>query len=221
MRKLDETGSLLLPLIAVIVLLLGAIGFGVWAYAGQMDYKTNSDKKSAAAVAEAKKALSAEKEADFAKREKSPFKTYTGPAAYGSINIQYPKTWSAYVIEKSDNTTSVAGYMFPGVVPDISSQTTLFALRFQVIGTAYATALKTYDGPIKQGKVSAAAYQLPKVTGVTGMRLTGTVVPGTQQKTGTMVILPLRDKTLEIWTEGDSFQGDFSDIILANMTFVP
>ena len=40
-------------------------------------------------------------------------------------------------------------------------------------------------------------------------------------KQGTMIILPVRDKTLKIWTEGNEFVGDLDKIILANLSFVP
>jgi len=36
-----------------------------------------------------------------------------------------------------------------------------------------------------------------------------------------MILLPLRDKTLKISTESQQFVGDFDNIILANLKFVP
>jgi hypothetical protein len=220
MRKLDETGSLLVPLIIVIVLFLGAASFGVWAFMGRQDYKTNSDAKSTKAVATAEKVLSAKKDAEFAEKEKSPVKTYTGPTADGTLKLDYPKTWAAYVIEK-DASPGVNGYMFPNYVPDVSSKGFLFALRIQVSDIAYDKVLKNFDVPIKIGKVTATAYQPAKVAGVIGTRFTGAVVPGDSQKQGVMVVLPLRDKTIQIWTEGDSFRGDFDTIVLPSLTFIP
>jgi len=38
-------------------------------------------------------------------------------------------------------------------------------------------------------------------------------------KTVSMVILPLRDKTIEISTQGDQFRSDFTNNILPNLTF--
>ena len=220
MRKLNESGSLLLPLILVIVLLLGAVGFGVWAYAGQQDYKNNSDKKSAEAVAAAEKTQKSKLDAEYAEKEKNPLKTYTGPTAFGTLTLQYPKTWSAYVVER-ETTPGVNGYMFPGYVPDTTVKATQFALRFQIVDNSYDKVMKTYENLVKSGKVSVSAYQAPKVSTVIGSRLTGFVVAGDSQKQGVMVILPLRDKTIQIWTEGDKFVGDFDSIIMANMTFIP
>jgi hypothetical protein len=42
-----------------------------------------------------------------------------------------------------------------------------------------------------------------------------------QQQKGTMVILPLRDKTLEVWTESDAYLSDFKNYVLPNLTFSP
>jgi hypothetical protein len=220
MRKLNDSGSLLIPLVIISTLLLGALGFGFWAFAGMQDYKNNSDQKSAVAVAAADKVLSAKKDLEFAEKEKSPLSSYTAPSSFGSLNLQYPKTWSAYVVEK-ETSPGVNGYMFPGYVPDIANRTVLFALRFQVVDNSYDKVLKTFEGLVKSGKVTVAAYQAPKVTTVVGSKLTGQVVIGSGAKTGTLVLLPLRDKTIQIWTEGDKFQTDFNDIVLANMTFIP
>jgi hypothetical protein len=51
--------------------------------------------------------------------------------------------------------------------------------------------------------------------------LTGAVLPPTTNSTGTMVLLPMRDKTLEIWTEAPAYLADFNTYILPNITFSP
>jgi hypothetical protein len=219
MRKLNQAGSLLLPFIIVFVLLLSSVGFGAWAFTSRQDYKNNSDKKAAAAAAKATEAESVKKDAAFAETEKSPLKTYTGPSTYGSLTIQYPKTWSAYI---SENTSSgaqpVDGYFNPNFVPNVQSTGTNFALRIQVINSSYASVLKTFDSSVKAAKTSVSAYRAPKVTSILGSLVSGQV---NGQKTGTMVLLPLRDKTIKVWTEGDDYKGDFMNTVLANLTFVP
>jgi len=219
MRKLNEAGSLVLPLAIMAVLLLSTLIFGIWAFAGMQDYKTNSDKKSAVAVAKAVKEEDVKKDAEFAEKEKSPVKSYSGPATFGSIVLQYPKTWSAYIEEAStaSSSTPVNGYFSPNFVPAIQSAS-LFALRVQVVNTGYVEVLKSFDSAVKSGKASVAAYRAPKVPGVLGSMVSGSL---TDKKTGSMVILPLRDKTIKIWTEGADFNGDFNSIVLAGLTFIP
>ena len=217
MRKLNQTGSLLPPLIIVIVLLFGSLAFGAWAFYERQDYKLNSDKKSAIAVKKAIIVEGVKKDAAFAIAEKSPYKTYSGPATYGSVSFQYLKTWSAYISETGKSASVVDVYFSPNFVPDIQLGVS-FALRIQVVSTDYATVLKTFDSSVKAGKSSVSAYRAPKVPGTLGAIITGTI---DQKKQGTLVIIPLRDKTIKVWTEGTDYVSDYTNTVLATLTFVP
>ena len=216
MHKLDEKGSLLIPLIITGTLLVFALVFGFWAFAGMQDYKNNSDAKSAEAVKVAEANLSIKKDAEFAEIQKSPYKTYQGPSTLGTLVITHPKTWSSYVVNKGSGTAQLSGYMHPDVVPDTESDAN-FAFRFEVVDTAYDAVLKTYDSDVKSGKVSATAYRAPKVDSVLGSRIKGEIEP---KKQGTLVLLPLRDKTIKLWTEGSDFEADFQTI-LESFSFIP
>jgi hypothetical protein len=212
-----QVNGLLVPLVLAIVLLLAAIGFGVWAFMQRQDYKGHSDAKSAAAVAEAEKALDARKEAEFAEREKQPYKTFEGPATFGSVKVTYPKTWSAYVTQTDKGSAPIDGYFHPAVVPGLESGTA-FALHLQVTSTSYEQEVKKFDSAAKSGKVTVTALAAPKVSGTTGVRINGEIESGKQ---GSMVLFPLRDKTLKLSTESSQFVSDFNDVILANLVFVP
>jgi hypothetical protein len=219
MSKLNQRGAIdpfLIPLIMVTLILLGVGSFGIWAFMSRQDYKANSDEKVSAAVAVAQKQTASQKDNEFVEKEKLPLKEYDGPAAYGSVVVKYPKTWSAYVIEQSGN-TPIDGYFNPVFVPSTVGGSS-FALRVQVTGTNYAQELKKYDSYVKNGTVKAAAYVPAKVPGVTGVRLTGEIVP---RKNGVMIMVPMRDKTLKIWTESTEFVNDFDNNILPNYTFEP
>lgn len=213
MRKLNEMGSLLLPLIIVSLLLLGALGFGYWAYAGLQDYKNNVDIKITEAVEAAEKIIAAEKESEYAEKEKSPFVTYQGPSTYGSLVITYPKTWSVYIDEGSS--APLSGIMHPRFVP--ANDETSYALRFEVVNKAYDTELKAFDSKVKNGQIRVSAYRAPKVDSMLGSRLEGEL---TNKKQGVLILLPLRDKTLKLWTEGQDYRSDF-DTLLAVFNFVP
>lgn len=216
MRKLNQTGSLVAPLIIITVLFLGAAGFGIWAVLGRQDYKANSDKKSAEAAKEAIAAEDIKKDAAFAEAQKSPFRTFTGPEALGSVSFQYPKTWSGYLSGIS-STTSLDAYFMLGLVPDTHTETS-FSLRAQIVDSPYATVAKNYDSNAKAGKSIVTPYKAPKVESVTGTKITG-LLDG--KKTGIMVLLPIRDKTIKIWTEGSDFESDFTSTVLATLTFNP
>ncbi len=61
-------------------------------------------------------------------------------------------------------------------------------------------------------------YAFPSVPDVIGSRVDGQI---TQNKQGTMILVPLRDKTLEVSTESGQYQKDFETYILPNFTFSP
>lgn len=215
-KKQRHISATLVSLIICIVFLLAAIGFGVWAYLQRQDYKANSDKKVDAAVVIAKKQTAEEKDKEFVEKEKNPYKEYVGPATYGSVKIVYPKTWGAYVNEKGSQPL-VNGYWHPSFVPG-SETGTAFALRMEVVATGYDQVMKTFDGKVKGGDVKVSPYKAPKVPSVLGSRVDGEINKGQKDS---MVVFPLRDKTLKIWTESETFLNDFNNIILANLTFSP
>ena len=79
-----------------------------------------------------------------------------------------------------------------------------------------------YTQKIKEGSVKASAYIPPKMEGVAdvqqGTRFDGAI---DQKKTGSMVVMKVRDKTLKIYTESTDFLADFNDIILASLKYSP
>lgn len=213
-------------LVLTILLLIGAIAFGVWSFAGRQDYKNNVDSKIATAVSAAKSVQQTTDNKQFAEDSKSPLRTYNGPEAYGSMVLNFPKTWSGYVSDKgASGNAAVDGYFYPNTVPSITDQSSVFALRVQVVNQPYSQVIQTYTATnTQQGvpPVSFSAYALPKVPKVVGLRATGMLSSGTfTNKQVDMVILPLRSETLEIWTEGSQFGGDFNTYILPNFSFSP
>lgn len=221
MRMQNETGAinvLLLPLIMSLLILVGVAVFGVWAFGERQDYKNNVDEKIAVAVEKAKTEEAKVKDAQFAEESKNPLKTYKGPSAYGSVVVKYPKTWSGYVVENSQSDPYVDGYFAKGVVPDVQADSSTFPLRLQVSSTSYSETLTNFESQAQEGSVRVKPYALKKVPSVVGSFVSGAI---SENKKGYMVILPLRNTTLEIWTESDSYKSDFDKIILPNLTFSP
>ncbi|MDZ7744240.1 MAG: hypothetical protein U5K77_00555 [Candidatus Saccharibacteria bacterium] len=208
---------LIIPLIILVVLLLGAGGFGAWAFMERQEYKQNADELAQAAADEAVAEALKEKEAEFIQREKRPLKEYNGPSAFGSVSISYPKTWSAHVIESDRSNRPIEGYFHPDFVPDTGGDTA-FALKLEVVDEAYDRALSKYDSDSERGTVNVSAISVDEVPDVTGARINGEIERG---KTGTVVLFPLRDKTLRISTESQEYIKDFNNIILRNLSFVP
>ncbi|HEY5806104.1 MAG TPA: hypothetical protein VIS56_01810 [Candidatus Saccharimonadales bacterium] len=211
--------SMLISLIVAIMLLFGAIGFGAWAFAGRQDYKNNSDKKAAKAAEASKEATQAADAAKYAEESKSPLKTHKAPDQFGGVTVQYPRTWSGYVNEDGSGSTPVDDYFHPSVVPATGRKKgTAYALRIQVVEQTYDRVVDSFSDDVENKKVSASPVTLPKVSSAIGTRFDGEIE---DEKQGVMVVLPMRNLTLKIWTESKDYQSDFENHILPNIVFSP
>lgn len=222
MIKHNQNGAVngvVISLVFAVILLLGAIAFGAWAFTSREDYKNNSDQKANIVAQKAVAQNSAAKDKQFAEEAKKPLKTYNGPEALGSLVIQFPKTWSGYVKSEGANNSGFDAYFAPGVVPPTDSENSVFALRVQVLAQSYADVLQTFSSQQQTGKLTISAYSLPKLPKVVGVKVTGEI-PGRQTAT-TLVVLPMRSQTLEIQTDGTQYLSDFNDYILPNFSFSP
>lgn len=219
MKRIDSSDGSVASIVAIVLLGLGfagAVGFGVWAFGGRQDYKNNVDAKIKTAVQANTKTVQAQDAKDYAEAAKNPLKTYTGPEAYGSVSLQYPRTWSGYVVTGSSQ--PLDAYFNPDVVPSVSDQKSVFGLRVQVVASSYSQSVTQFQSLQKQGKVTVTPYALPKVPGTVGVRIDGQITP---TKQGSVVVLPVRDKTLKLWIESNQFAADFNNIILPNASFSP
>jgi hypothetical protein len=210
-------------IIILVLLLVASLGFGGWAYSKMQDYRTNSDKKSAQAVAQAEASQKAKLQADFDQQRKSPTKTFSGSPTYGSVTFGYPRTWSAYV-DTTNSSEPINAYFNPGEVPGTQSKTA-YALRVELLNSDYSQIVSQLNSSVTQGNITSKAYLPPKLKGVTnvtpGVYLTGRVNPQDQTQSGYMVIIKVRDKTLEIYSESADYQDDFNNIVLASLSFAP
>lgn len=201
------------------MLLIAALVFGGWAYSKMQDYKNNTNQKVAVALQNAKDAQTKQVQDAF---DKANTKQFQGSPTYGSITFNYPKTWSAY----NDSTSSepINAYFHPDVVPGTQSKTA-YALRVELLSTDYAQIMQTFSTDIAQGHVTARAYVPPKLQGAAnvtaGTYLSGQVNDQDTSQLGNMVVLKVRDKTLKIYSESDTFANDFNNVVLASLTFAP
>ena len=214
----DQSGSAasIVTIGLLVVALLAALGFSVWSYGVQQDYKNNVDSKIAAAVQQNTQSVKKDEAVRYAEEAKNPLKTYTGSEAYGSLHLEYPKTWSAYVV--SNTSQPLDAYFSPGFVPEVGDDKMVFALRAQIVATSYSVALNPYKSLQSQGKVTVTPYALPQTPKAVGVRIDGQI---TQTRRGSIVMLPVRDKTLKLWIESDQYLSDFNTNILPKARFSP
>jgi hypothetical protein len=160
-------------------------------------------------VATAKKEQADSDEAKFAEREKEPNREFAGPDDYGRVTFKYPKTWSVYVA--TDATTGggkYTAYLNPIVVPAVTGSTAQqYALRVTIEQTAYDKEIATYKALIQKGDLKS---QPVSANGHDGTRLDGTFSKNIR---GAAVLFKIRDKTVTIQTDADTFKPDFENII--------
>jgi len=202
-----------LPFVIVTLLTIGFGVFSIWAFTNYNEQKDNVDIIVASAITEAQKQQETELRAEFAEEQKSPNKTYISPQALGSVKIVYPKSWSAYVKEQETSSVKLDGYFHPNFVPDSSSDT-LFALRIETSSNSYTRELDTYQRDVEDGTLKAKSIT---ISGTKGTRLDGEIDNDVQ---GAMILLPLRDRTLKVWTESTNFMGDFNNVV-SKLTYSP
>ena len=123
-KKKDVAG--LVKTIAIIIVSLIAvtfIGLFIWMFVQYKDIQTDVEGQISVAVAEARDEQATKMEAEFLEREKYPYKTFSGPADYGQLTFEYPKTWSVYVAAAATNGGDFNAYFNPTQVDAVGKET--------------------------------------------------------------------------------------------------
>ena len=212
----SESGAANPLLISSIILAILSAALGsvmVWALINYNDQKVNVDSKIEVAVTDAKKVQTDEDEKKFIEREKAPYVQYVGPEDLGRVTFNYPKTWSVYN-GYDPKSGELAVYLHPGVIPFVATGQQ-FAVELKVVRRSYEQSLKTYESLVKKGDLKSAPIV---VNGFTGVRLDGKFSKVIE---GSVVMFKLRDKTLIVATDANTFRPDFDGIILKSLDFNP
>src|SRR3989344_6030028 len=189
-----------LPFILAIVATIIAIGLGVLAIYYVLQYnkeKTTVESQKAKAAEVARSEQKTQDETAFAKEEKFPYSTYEVPAVLGAIKVEYPKTWSVFAIQDESAATQLDVFMSPQVVLAEKNNTEPYAFRMKLEQKLYTESIKKYQSLAQKGQVTAEAVV---VSGISGTRFNGQIDTG---RTGSIILLPIRDKTLSLWTEAE------------------
>jgi hypothetical protein len=216
LRNTRESGAaniLLISTVALGIVCAGLAVLSVWAYVNYTDQKTNVDGRVDSAVAVAKKSQADSDETKFAAREKEPMRQFTGPEDYGQLTFNYPKTWSVYVNKDSSTGGVFEAYLNPVSVPPVSNLSTQqYALRVTIESKDYDQVISSYQALVQKGNLKSSAV---KANGDNGTRLDGNF---NKDIRGSAVLLKIRDKTLTVRTDADTFKPDF-DALIATIKF--
>lgn len=205
-----ESGAVNGGLVAMSLLGLVAVvlaGLSVWLFLQFNEQKSNVDGKVQLAEVNAKRVQQEEDDKKFAEREKEPNREFVGPDDYGRLTFSYPKTWSVYVDKNGANGGAYEAYLHPITVPPVGQSNQLFALRVVIEDKDFDKVVAEYDSLVKKGDLKSSATSS---NGVNGTRLDGQF---TKDRRGAVVIYKVRDKTVSIFTDADTFKPDFETLI--------
>ena len=156
----------------------------------------------------------------FAEQEKNPYKTFSGPADYGKLTFEYPKTWSVYIQNAATTGGNFNAYFNPVQVNAVGRDT-INALRVTISTTSYDEVIADYQRILERRNSNLTVQSVEigdaeKGTTVTANRYTGTI-PETDLN-GIIIVFKIRDKTVILQTDNMLFQKDF-DTLLGTITF--
>ena len=197
--------------IVAIVVALGLGGAFAWAMVNYIDNRDNVESKVSSAVSVAVKEQADKDAADFLEKEKQPNRQFVGPDDFGRVSFDYPKTWSVYVAKDAVSTNSYEAYFSPVAVPAISN-TQQYALRVTIETVDYDKEIDSYRTLVNRGDLKSSSVSADEQNGT---RLDGAF---TKDIRGSAVIFKIRDKTVTIRTDAQTFMGDF-DALIQTITF--
>lgn len=207
LHKHEEGVSLLL--VMVIILSVTTIVFGglsIWSYTQYQAKSTDVNGQVKVAVVEAQKQQQEDDEKKFAEREKETNKEFATPDDYGRVAFKYPKTWSAYIATDPTRGGTYEAYFSPQEVPMVSASTQ-FALRVTIENRNYDQVLETYKSKVNSGDLASSSTTSQ---GNVGTRYDGNF---SQNIRGAAVVYQIRDKTLTIRTDANTYKPDFEKLI--------
>ena len=169
--------------------------------------KTTVDQQKAEAAATARDEQKQADEADFVQRQKEPYRSYSAPLVFGALTIAYPRNWNLYAEERAEAGQQLNLFWNPDLVQSEDTYDGTYSLRTLLERTVYTAAIAKRQSAVEKGELTAEPIT---VSGINGTRYRGRVA---ENHTGILVILPIRDKTLSLWTESTDYANDFNTII--------
>lgn len=196
------------------ILLITTIVFSIQSSNKSAQLKT-ATQDGAKAGAEAQKAADDKK---FQEAQSSDTRTYTAPEFAGSFSIKLPKLWSLS-ITPNEGTNTIAAIANPEY---IDTKVERYALRFSLIDQPYATYKTKLDQQTKQ-KVSPSFKGLTAskttLSGIEGTKYVGQIT--TKIPNGTVILVPIRDKTFSIETDDNAVYSEVFNSILTSVKLNP
>ena len=203
----EHNGVLKIVLIVILSLTtVTFLGLFIWIFVQYNDINSDVTGKIDDAVAAAKMDQAQKDEAEFAEREKDPYRSFSGPVDYGQLTFEYPKTWSVYVAADAANGGNFVAYFNPIQV----SAGEITALSVVISTNSFDSVTAEYQNYMER-KDSNLTMTSVTFNGITANKYSGTI-PNTDLN-GYVVIFKIRDKTAILQTDSVLFEGDFNKVL--------
>ena len=191
---------------------VAALGLATWALINYFDQKQAVDSKVSDAVAVAVKEQADKDAADFLEKEKQPNRQFVGPEDYGRLSFDYPKTWSIYVAKDASSGGTYEAYFSPVAVPTVSTSQQ-YALRVLIEEKDYDKVIDSYSNLVSKGELKSSSVT---ADGQTGTRLDGAF---SKDIVGSAVIFKIRDKTVTLRSDAQTFVDPDFNALIQTITF--
>ena len=201
-----------IAIIALSLVSLTFIGLFIWMFVQYNDARTDVDGQIADAVVKAVDENTTKLEDEFAEREKYPFRTFAGPADYGELTFEYPKTWSVYVASDARNGGNFEAYFNPVEVNEVSNKD-IAALRVKILDTAFDEVSREYQNELEgeDAKLKVESVTIGQNNDIPASRYSG-ILPDTEFN-GYVVLFKIRDKTVVMQSDSVLFEGDYNTLL--------
>lgn len=196
-----------------VVLLILTFVFGAKAFIND-DKLNQATKEGQLQGAAAQKSIDEKK---FTDEKNSDFRTYTAPQEAGSFQVSIPKSWSL-AITLNDSSALLSALSMPDFV---DTKLEKYALRFGLQNKDIEAIKKPLDNLTKETDPRKRKLNSEEVTvsGIKGTKYIGQI--SSKIPNGTLVVLPLRDKTFTIQTDDNAVYSTVFNSILNNLHLNP
>ncbi len=196
-----------------VILLIATFFFGARAFIND-DKLTEATKQGQLQGATAQKTIDEKK---YIEEKNSDFRTYTAPQEAGSFQVDIPKSWSL-AITQNDSTALLSALSMPDYV---DTKLEKYALRFSLQNKNIDTIKKPLDNLAKEPDAKKRKVSSEEVTisGIKGVRYTGQI--SSKISNGTLILVPLRDKTFSIQTDDNTTYLTVFNAIVSNLKLNP
>lgn len=205
----SKKSLILIVLLSATTLIAGGLaGWAVYTYTQE---KAAIDTTVASAEAEVRRDVVAEYEEKFLEFQKNPNTTFAGPDDYGRLTFDHPRFWSVAIERDASRGGTYEAYLNPGFVPPVTSATQL-GLRVLIEERSVEQVLESYRKRVESGDLTSQTLSINEETAT---RLDGSFSDDIR---GSAVVFRIRDKTVTLRTDAQTFRADF-DKLISTITF--